>query len=196
MTCRLSVLALITLAVTTSAGCGGGALRQPIHVSPTFQFSSIDVVTVLPAVDLRADKSFSLDVDKSVRGRGAKAWKGRGYTVVNAETLGDVEMVSEEDLNDADPEWIATLGPKDSRWALVLCLVDLKTKMTFGSTGNAEVSAYLFDKTERTLVWKDKGVGRAGQGGLIGMVMKAGMDGAALDMAVGNLMGSVPKRAR
>jgi hypothetical protein len=77
---------------------------------------------------------------------------------------------------------------------MVLVLDDVVTKLTFGSTGNAEVSGFLFDKQAGEIVWRDKGIGKVGQGGLLGMAMKAGMDGAAIDAAVGNLIASVPTR--
>ena len=79
---------------------------------------------------------------------------------------------------------------------MVVCLDDVTSRMTFGSTGNAELSGYLYDKQDGKLVWQDKGIGQAGQGGLAGMMLKGTMKGQALNIATGNLMRSVPKRPK
>jgi hypothetical protein len=178
------------------AGCGPGVLKQPIHLEPGFQFTAVDEIVMLPAVDVRVDKSHKMDVVKDIGDRTKRTLGGRGYKVTPAGTTGDVGEIIDEDLRDAKPEWVRRLGPPSARWVLVVCLVDVKAKMTFGSTGNAELTAFLFDREAGTLVWRDKGVGQAGQGGLAGMLMKGSMAGSALDGAAWNLFASFPKRGK
>ena len=79
---------------------------------------------------------------------------------------------------------------------LVVCLDDLASKITFGSTGNAEVSGFLFDKEKGELVWAGKGVGQAGQGGLMGMTMVGMMKGEAIGSALYNLLSGIPNRPK
>ena len=120
--------------------------------------------------------------------------KSKDYQVTVSDDLGDgIEQILEDDLREADGEWIKRLGPAKSRWVMVLMLVDVTTKLTFGSTGNAEVAGFLYDKETGTLVWRDKGIGKAGQGGLIGMCMKGMMDEAAISNAMNNLLASIPE---
>jgi hypothetical protein len=99
-------------------------------------------------------------------------------------------------LKAANPTWIGELKPDDARLILVIELIDVQTKTTFGSTGNAEVAGYLFDKDSKKMIWHDKGIGQVGQGGLMGMAMKAGMDEDAIRMALASLMSSIPKRPK
>jgi hypothetical protein len=120
----------------------------------------------------------------------------RGYAPVSADNNGEVGQIVEEDLLDTKPAWIKRLGTPSSRWVMVVCLLDVHSKLTFGSTGNAEISGYLFDKEKPELVWSGKSVGRAGQGGLLGMTMKGAMKSAAMGTAVVNLVDLLPKHPK
>lgn len=169
-------------------------LKPPIFLSPGFEFTSIDRIVVLPAVDLRVEKKINVNLDKQITGATEKIIRNKGYRTSLGNTMGEVGAVIEEDLKDAKPEWVKRLGPPDARWVMVVCLIDVATTLTFGSTGNAEVSGYMYDKETGVMVWKDKGIGQAGQGGLAGMLMKGLMDEEAIGSAMGNLLASVPKR--
>lgn len=57
-----------------------------------------------------------------------------------------VTNITEEDLKNIDSQWVKTLGPSCSRYVMLIALWDARSKLTFGSTGNAEVSLYLLDK--------------------------------------------------
>jgi hypothetical protein len=122
--------------------------------------------------------------------------KRKNYRVSLADNTGTAGEITEEDLKDTKPAWIQKLGPSDAGWVMVVCLDDVASKMTFGSTGNAEVSGYLYHRQTATLIWKDKGVGQAGQGGLAGMMMKSTMKGVAPGTAMWNLLSSIPKRPK
>ncbi len=79
---------------------------------------------------------------------------------------------------------------------MVLVVGELSRKITFGSTGNAEVSVAVLDKQAGNVVWKDKALGRAGQGGLMGMLMVSMMDDDALAQALGQVMYKFPKKPK
>jgi len=157
------------------------------------QFSTIGKIVVLPALDARSGQKASVKLD-GIQPQVVKHLKKKRY-LSEAGAAPASEMV-EEDLKEAKPEFVAKLGPADARWILVVCLADVTSKMTFGSTGNAEVSGYLYDKQDGKLIWKEKGVGQAGQGGLMGMAMKGAMKSAALNGAINNLMSRVPNRPK
>ena len=121
-----------------------------------------------------------------------RALQRKRYKAQASTTTGEAGQLVEEDLQNAKPDWARKLGPPEARWVMVVCLGDVISKMTFGSTGNAEVSGYLFDKETGETLWKGHGVGQAGQGGLAGMMIKGAMKSAALEAAVHNLIGSMP----
>jgi hypothetical protein len=179
----LCVLALTILPVN----CFGKRYAPP----PDPRFVAIDQIAILPVVDLRAGKKDKVNLE-SLRKTTEGVLKRKNYTAIRTDNAGTAGEIVEEDLNDARPEWIKRLGPPESRWVMVVGLGDVHSSMTFGSTGNAQVIGFLFDKQDGSVLWKGTGVGQAGQGGLAGMMMKGMMKGEALDNAMFNLLGSFP----
>lgn len=130
-----------------------------------------------------------------------------GLTCRSNEKWKAVEAV--EDLNEAKPDWIKRLGPPEARWVMVVGLNQLQgrnfapiyaTKGPFkggvghGSTGIAEVFGFLFDKQDGSVLWKNTAAGEASEGGgLVELGDKGGMMAEALDLAVSNLLSSIPK---
>ncbi len=173
---------------------GCAAVKQPIFLSSTFGQEKIERIYVLPVVDLRFDKNPELPkLDKWVHGIVKGQLKKKEYTAVVDPDISLVSGITEEDLQEADTEWVRSVGPPGSRWVMVIALLDAQSKLTFGSTGNAEVSGYLFDRKYGTTVWHDKGLGRVGQGGIIGMFLKGFMLGDAIKLATADLMRSFPE---
>ncbi len=171
------------------------AAAKKEKVPPDPRLMAIESVTVIPIVDLRPGEKDSANLQK-LQKIVAGSLKRRGYPPVMAETTGDAGQIMEEDLQDAKPAWIKRVGPPSSRWVMVVCLLDVHSKMTFGSTGNAEISGYIFDKEKPELIWSGKSVGRAGQGGLLGMTMKGAMKSAAMGNAVMYLVNLLPKHPK
>jgi len=148
---------------------------------------------VLPVVDLRFNKEPELPkLNKWILGTVKSSLKRKKYTFTIVSDTSLVGNITEEDLQTVDAEWVKDLGPTGSRWVMVIALLDAKSKLTFGSTGNAEVAGYLFDRMDGSIVWRDKGIGSVGQGGLIGMFLKGLMIGDAINMATSDLMRSFP----
>lgn len=170
--------------------------KAAIYSVPDFPPPTLTEICILPTVDLRIDKKINVNLEKQIR----KASEGnivkKGYKVTKSDNYGTVEQIFEEDLKTSNSDWIKQLGPTNSRYIMVLCLVDVTTKLTFGGTGNAEVSGYLYDKEAGNIVWRDKGIGKTGQGGLVGMATKGMMDEDAIMFAVGNLLASIPKKPK
>lgn len=183
---------LIFLSVLILIGCA--TAKQPIFLSSIFGQERVENITVLPVVDLRFNKESELPkLDKWVLGEVKSKLKRKEYTFTIASDTSFVDNITEEDLQEVDAEWVKNLGPSGSRWVIVIALLDAKSKLTFGSTGNAEVSGYLFDKKEGSMVWRDKGIGKVGQGGLVGMLLKGSMLRDAIKKATVDLMNSFPK---
>lgn len=163
--------------------------RAKIPLDP--RFTTIENISVLPVVDARAGKKAGVNMEK-LQGSVVNGLKKKHYSVSAAANSGQAGEIAIEDMENANTPYIKKLGPPSERWVMVVFLDDVVSKMTLGSTGNAELSGYLFDKESGELIWSGKGVGQAGQGGLIGMPMKGMMKGEALGAAVSNLLAGIP----
>ncbi|WP_300672704.1 hypothetical protein [Desulfoluna sp.] len=183
---------LIFLPVLILMGCAGA--KQPIFLSSTFGQEMVENILVLPIVDLRFNKEPELPkLDKWVQRVVKGKLKYKKYTFTLISDLSIVDNITEEDLKEVDAEWVKNLGPSGSRWIIIVALLDAKSKLTFGCTGNAEISGYLIDKKEGSILWRDKGIGKTGYSGLGGMLMKGFMLEEAIKMASVDLMKSFPK---
>ena len=167
------------------------AAKKKTKIPPDPRFTAIQTISVLPVVDARAGKKAEVNMGK-LQGSVVNVLKKKHYLVGAASTSGEAGEIAIEDVESADPRYIKKLGPPSERWVMVVFLDDVASKITFGSTGNAELRGYLFDKDSGDLIWKNTGVGQAGQGGLLGMTMKGMMKGEALNAAISSLLASVP----
>jgi hypothetical protein len=165
---------------------------RPKAPPPDPKFLAIDQIVILPVVDARAGKKDNVNLE-TLRNSAKSDLKSKNYRFSVSDTTGKTGDIVQEDLDDSKPEWIKGLGPSDARWVMVLGLGDVHSKVTFGSSGNAEVFGFLFDKQDGSVLWKGTGVGQAGQGGLLGMAMKGTMSTSAIQTAVANLMVGIPK---
>ncbi len=178
-----------------TAGCAA-TLKNAVYLDPGFQSSAVQEITLLPIIDARIDTTFEVNMEKQIRKEVKDRLVSSGYRVNITSTKGTSEGLIEEKLKTADSQLIKQLGPPASRWVMIVFLNDVETKLTFGSTGNAEISGFLFDKETGTRIWQDKGVGQAGQGGLLGMMMKGASGDDAIERAVKDLVQSIPERPK
>jgi hypothetical protein len=182
--------------LTTVAGALECAAKKAPKPPPDPRLLAIQSVSVLPIVDARAGKKANINLEKLQSSAMNLLKNKKRYPASAASTTGDAGQIAVEDLQSASALFVKKLGPADARWVMVICLEDVVSKVTFGSTGNAELSGYLFDKDSGELLWSGKGVGQAGQGGLIGMAMKGMMTDAAVDAAIGNLFAGLQDRPK
>ena len=171
------------------------SFAKHVKAPPDPRFLPIESIALLPVLDVRVDKKSSVDLQK-MRKQVASILRKKKYAVTEAENAGGAGEILEEDLQEAKPDWIKGLGPSDARWVMIVGLSDIATKITLGSTTNVEVMAFLYDKQTATLVWKNKGIGQAGQGGLVGIAMKGLSKGEAFSNALNNLLAAIPKREK
>jgi hypothetical protein len=179
------------------SGCA--VTKIPVYQSKSFDPLLVDQITVLPVVDLRIEKPENLTIDKindwtkiTIESR----LKKFGYKVNILSDRILVDKLTEDDLSSKDPVWLNEVTSPGSNWILVVGLIDVMSKLTFGSTGNAEVTGYLYNKKDKTVLWHDKGVGKTGQGGLMGMAMKGFMARDAVNIATYDLVSSIPKKPK
>ena len=183
---------VILMIMSGLAGCKLPQSR-PVHQADTFNPAEVDRIVVLPAVDLRPEKSIDIDLSKC-SDQCYMSTKWRKYDVVRHDEADALKNLTEEELANPQPEWIQSLGPTDARWVMVIAVHDLTRKVSFGKSANAEISAALFDKQAQKCVWRNKAVGQYGQGGPIGFMMPAAT--AALETAAMTVMEGLPIRPK
>lgn len=175
-------------------GCVTPPQKTPVFQAASFSAAEVDETILLPVVDLRPDKSVGLDVKTSAlsSAKGVLKQKKYKFTVHMEDT--QVSGLTDEDLNKPKSEWIKALNPANGRWVMVVAVNDLVRKVTLGTAANAEVSAYLFDKEAGKCVWHDKGVGQAGQRGLIGYLNPSASE--AMQIAICNAILGLPSKPK
>ena len=168
--------------------------KEPIYLDPAFAEKNIcEFVVVLPVFDARKDRSVEIDVNKIVRPYVKEILEDKNYEVLLVSDFGKVANITYDDIEIADPTWINSLGPDDAKWVLLLTLEDLTSVLTFGSAASAEMHGILFDKLSGSIIWKDKGIGRGGQGGILGMLIKGLVTEGAIKESVSDLIRSFPE---
>lgn len=165
---------------------------KPQYCATRFQPETMKVVHLLPTIDARPDKALTLN-PKGVQQKVARSLTSKRYQVVTLAESQAEAAITLEDLNEANSSWLSALGPTEAEWVMLVAVEDLSRKLTFGSTGNAEVRLCIVDKKAGEIVWRDKALGQAGQGGLIGMMMISMMEDEALGNAVNQLTWKFPK---
>jgi hypothetical protein len=182
-------------AAAVAIGLVSCATPIPDQLLPGFTPAEVDHVAVLPVLDNRIERAKARDYQKWViREEVEPSLKHKGYSFTIYTDPSLVASVTRPQLANPSPEWIARLEPKHERWILLVAVNDSTAKLTFGSTGNAELQGFLFDKVRKSVVWREQAIGREGQGGLIGMTMIGVVERSAVEKAAKNVMASLPKR--
>ncbi len=184
---------LISAVAVAFAGCAS-APPPAEFVAPNLSGDAIDNLVLLPVVDHRIDTEKELKLDKWVHNVAEARLKKSDY-VFSVETNRDtIAAVTRDGLEEADPEMIADIGPDGSRWVLLLVLHDASSKMTFGSSGGAEMTGYLMDKETNEVVWRNKEFAEFSMGGLMGMTMKGQMQRGAVELVTDKVLKVLPER--
>jgi hypothetical protein len=168
--------------------------KKAIFLDPNFNQSTIDKITLLPAIDARIDASIKVNIQKQIRGEGMDQLKDKGFLITLSDTIGNVGQITEDLLKSGDSQWIKKLGPPQARWTMVLMLLDLSARRMPGGIGIAEVAGFLFDKEKGIIVWRDKGICNRVQS-VFGMLIWEGASDAT-DAAIRDLMSTFPTRTK
>lgn len=173
-------------------GCGAAPMKKAIVLDADFHYRLGEKVNILPVIDLRKDKSTDIDLDDSIRTPFVNSIKDKGYAVA---TLNDFDKkdLTMEAVAEMSEDELYVLGPKDAQSILILFVNDVSSKyVVMGYTYKVELTGLLLDKQRKTVLWKDKGVGSSGQGGLISGIMAPLVKSEALSTAVNSMIMSFP----
>jgi hypothetical protein len=187
-----SMLVIGAMLIAMAVGCAKRP-NVPIYSDPDLENMGFDTVTFLPVVDRRVDKSYDIDLEKDVGGRVVKDLEKKGYTVLRADAFSQSANVPNNEVAEMEAHELAELGPDNAERMLVVYLDDVSSKTALGYSFKMESTAVLVDKSSGSMLWKDKGIGSAGQGGMLGCAMAGATKGEAMGLSVKEMMGSFPK---
>lgn len=190
----LSIMGLVLLNLMT--GCAGIPTKPADYANVSFNAEAIEHMVIMPVLDFRFDKEKELDLDNLVHKSVENELKRRNYQYTCLKERALIDAIEPEDLEELKVDWVSDMEPGQSQWLLFIALLDSSSKLTFGSTGSAEMTAYLVDKDAMEIVWRNKEIGRMGQGGLVGMMMKGAMESSAIQIASSKLMHALPVRGQ
>jgi hypothetical protein len=182
----LGVICLAALAT----GCA--TPRKPaVTMAPTFDPAAVDRIVVMPAVDLRRDKSLRTEYT-GILTKAATAHLKKWKYKVQTEAFPPAALITDETLAAATPEWIAQVGPPDARWVMLLTVEHVTRFTSADSEGIAEVGGMLLNKADRSVAWHGVGKGTM----RAGILFKGLVDNDAVRLAALDLMLSLPKRSQ
>lgn len=193
----VAVVTLATMSLGSSMAAGKKPPPEADFLDESFSSSQVDQIVVLATVDLRFDKSIEMKKLDEIAQRTVKRMlKKSPYKITYRTATEGTSEVTQDDLDLLDAEWVSELGGSEDRWTLLLVMLDIAKKKTYGSAFGALCAGYLFDKQEGRPVWQHETVGTMGQGGLAGLAMKSAMRGASFGACVGNLLLTFPERKK
>ncbi len=174
------------------AGCA--TPRFPIKIDPAFSQRGIRSIALLPAIDQRKDRSYEIDLNYEINTRARKSLEKKGYVVLETSPVVASNRSEASRLMDMDPAYLASLGPANADAVMAIYLQDtLRSYMIMSYVFKAEAIGTLVSKADQTEVWRDKGLGNAGQGGLISGLLQGLYRAEALDGCVYGMLATLPK---
>lgn len=178
--------------VALLAGCATTP-KVPIFLDPNLDHMQIDTITLLPVVDRRMDRSVSTTPEDLLGSRVKKAVEKLGYEVNTPGVFSPTAEIPNEEIAEMDVTELATLGPEDAKVLLIVFLDDASSKTALGYSFKIEATAILLNKRTQSILWKDKGIGTSGQGGLVGCLMAPMIKSGSTDTCVRSVLASFPK---
>jgi hypothetical protein len=165
----------------------------PIFVDPNLANMQFDNVTLLPVVDRRVDKSYELNLEGSIGDRVAKRLNKKGYAVDRPGAFSDTIQITPEEIAEMEPYELSTLGGGNSEYLFISYLDDASSKTALGYTFKMEATGILINRQNGAMLWKDKGIGSQGQGGMLGCMMSGVVKGEAMDACIDRMMATFPE---
>lgn len=145
-----------------------------ILLGPELNVQEINHLYIMPVLDFRIDKEDTLSLDEWVHDSAKPIFKMKGYKCTIFRDRSIVAGIQKNHLLKPDSLWLSNLGPIEARWLFFFTLDDFSAQLTFGSITNAEMSAYIYDKLTKKLLWKNKEIEQHGGLGLIHMASHQG----------------------
>lgn len=186
----------LAVVVILFIGCASPT-KNAILLDPAFHNKMAGKICVLPTVDLRIDKSTSIDMDGDIRKPFSDGLKDKGYEIDLLSTFGEKDDMPAEAVAEMSVDELYALGLEQSPSLLVLYLNDVSSNyVVMGYTYKVELTGVLLDKQTKTVLWKDKGIGSSGQGGLISGLMAPLIKAEALSSSVNSMLRSFPEKPK
>lgn len=175
---RKAILFIILFSAIPNAFSASYKYIKPIIIEPEFFETPITKISILPVLDERKDKSVNskiksnFSLSNTIRAlTSGELITEKNYRVNNLDTYGAHKAISSRDLNRANTTWVKNLGPDDVETAFVLVFSDAQSITTFGRMASVDISAYMYNKKNGKLIWKNKVIVQSGQGGLYGLMV-------------------------
>lgn len=185
-------LFVTALALLFSAGCA--TTRMPIKLDPTFAEQKIESISLLPIIDRRKDTSVNMDLEYEIGTRAQKKIEQLGYRTVRIEAPLNLDRTGLGRLMEMDPSFIASLGPSDADAVMAIYVDDtLSSYVLISYAFKIESMGTLVSKEKSIELWRDKGIGNAGQAGLISGLLQGLNRVGALDICVYGMLATLPK---
>ena len=181
-----------TLIVLCLAGCTWAPYEAPDFVSSDFKADKIDYLFVMPILDFRIDKEEQLPPDEWFHEIIQTPLERKNYRYHMIKDRSWIAGIREEKFKKPNPVWLADMGPSEAKWLFFIVIHDVTSKLTLGSTGNAEMSGFIFDKIAGKLVWQNRVAAQTGRGGLLGLALKGTMAETAISIGIHEIIEGLP----
>jgi len=184
------------LVLSIVAACA--TVRAPLHLDNDFS-TTVSGTLLLALVDSRVDKSASMDIDNRLLDYAKDKLEDRGYKVQTVALPAGLERLDKPTvLQQVDASHLAGLGPVEHDQLLIVYIEDyLKRYTVMKYQEKIEVTGVLLSKRGKVMLWKDKGIGRYGGGGLLGAAIDATVTPVnASKIGFENLFLSLPERKK
>ena len=156
---RSKYFVLLTTWMFIFSGCATTKQKPPHYIENNFDIgSSVKIITLLPVVDNRKDKTVAEDYVKEKLIKNIETeLMFKGYKVeVVAEFKQGIKQISGE-INEMKVHKLAKEGPIDSEYLFLFSLNDSKhANAVIAKSFTVEATGCLIDKHNRRLIWKAK----------------------------------------
>ncbi len=186
-------LVVIGCVLVIFSGCAAAPPRVPIKLDPSFSEMGIQTVALLPVIDRRVDKSYEIDLDKEIRNQAKKTLEKKGYAVLMPDTFAEGKAVELAEVVEMEVNDLALLGPRDARVIVLIYLEDiLSSYKVLSYAFKIEATASMVSQEKQVELWRDKGIGRSGQGGLISGLTKGLDKSSAINTCINSMFYTLP----
>ena len=186
--------ALVALLFLVVSGCA--TVRPPLRLDPMFSQRGIRSIALLPIVDRRKDRSANLDVEYEVSARARKALERKGYHVVAVPGPSEDDPIGTARLLEADLDYLVLLNPPEADAVIAIYVDDsLSSYKVLSYAFKVEALGVMVSRSANVELWRAKGIGNAGQAGLISGVLQGLYRSEAWDACVYGMLSSIPKAA-
>jgi hypothetical protein len=170
-------MAMVTVSALFASGCATTVPLNPDFMDAGLSPAKIDKITVLPAVDLRKERSIAISREMLhemmiVWGLMPSRLERIGYPEIDYLPVSAAAAIAADDIAEARPQWIGKLGLPSDRWILLVTLDDFVSAEAYGMALSAKCSGYLFSKDAGKIAWRHRIAVEGSAPGLIGMLFE------------------------